>query len=407
MMGGVGETARKGEEQTVRKLNAGFIALFMLTLGAALGWLALDDRQVSALENRSLTAFPVFSVSGLLSGENQDTLEKALGDHLPFSEEIRGAVRSAEAAVLEAEQRALYRMKPELADGYSQITEGYYAWHGDEHRIVEKPAERFSVPAGAERFAERINALSGVRRVLYWIDNSRSVNFDRPETSDAREKVRALYTCEESGVFRISGYEDYCRWFYQTDHHWNHLGSRRGYEEILALLKPGEEALPSGEEVSFPFVFNGSYARQTNRLCADEPFRIYHTSLPKMKVTLNGKRGTYGRMDAYLKGRYADEPLTNHYSSCYGGEYGEIVYDNGNEGRGNLLVIASSYSNPLNGLLASHFDRTVIIDPRYYAEWAGRAFDPAACVKEYGITDLLLLGDVRFFTEDLAEGDEG
>ena len=76
-------------------------------------------------------------------------------------------------------------------------------------------------------------------------------------------------------------------------------------------------------------------------------------------------------------------------------------------GKGILLLVASSYSNPINGLLASHFDRTYVIDPRYYAEWAGKEFDLEAYAAEKEITDLLLLGDIDFFLKDLAGEAEG
>lgn len=122
---------------------------------------------------------------------------------------------------------------------------------------------------------------------------------------------------------------------------------------------------------------------------------------------MNGKRGTYSRVDAYVKGRYTNDPLTNHYSSCYGGEYGEIIYDSGTSENGVLLLIASSYSNPINGLLASHFDRTYVIDLRYFKDWSGEAFDLEAYVSEHGVTDLILLGDIEFFLKDLAMPMEG
>ena len=89
-------------------------------------------------------------------------------------------------------------------------------------------------------------------------------------------------------------------------------------------------------------------------------------------------------------------------ANCYGGEYGEIVYDFGTEGNGTLLMIASSYSNPINALIASHFDRTVVVDPRYWEKWTGESFDPAVCVTRAGADTVLLLGDIRFFTADLA-----
>ena len=386
----------------MKRGDAIWILLAALSLSAVLFALT-DRRETSALENRSLTPFPRFSAQGFISGETQDQLEKALGDHLPFSEEIRGTVREAQAGVLRLQQDAIYGAFPALRDHYTQIAEGYYSYAGDAHRIVEKPAWDGTVPEGLRAFAERLKTLSGVHQAVYWIDNSRSISFDAPEeTAGAREAVLGLFSGADKGVFSFDGYEEYCRLFYQTDHHWNADGSYRGYTEILELLRPGETPVPAAEEIVFPMVFNGSYARQTNRLCADEPFRIYRFELPKAAVTLNGRRGTYGRMDAYLKGRYSDEPLANHYSACYGGEYGEIVYDTGRTGNGTLLVFASSYSNPINGLLASHFDRTVIIDPRYYAQWAGTEPDPERLVREYGVTDLLLLGDTEFFLKDLA-----
>ena len=113
--------------------------------------------------------------------------------------------------------------------------------------------------------------------------------------------------------------------------------------------------------------------------------------------TLNGKRGTYGRLKAYLSGRFSSDPLTNHYAACYGGDYGEIIYDFGTEGKGNLLLIASSYSNPINALIASHFDRTCVIDLRYYESYAGHPFDASGYIQEHPVDTVLYLGDIRLF----------
>lgn len=391
----------------MRRRNAGTVALFALTVAVALFFVFTDRNTVSELENRTLTGFPRFTFETFLSGDFQDQLEDALGDHMPFSGEVRGAVRGADAGVLRFLQGMIYRAAPELRNNYTQIAEGYYSYAGDAHRIVEKPAPVTELPEGLKAFAEKTERLTGVRRFLYWIDNSRSVSFDDPEISVGREEVFALFPGAARDAFAFDGYAEFCQWFYQTDHHWNREGSYRGYTEILRMLRPEETPVSVGEEITVPVIFNGSYARQTSLLCADEYFGIYRFDLPKTAVTMNGKRGVYGRTDAYIKGRYASEPLTNHYSGCYGGEYGEIVYDNGTSGRGVLLLVASSYSNPINGLLASHFDRTYVIDPRYYAEWAGETFDPEYYAREHDVTDFLLLGDIEFFMKDLSGAAEG
>lgn len=386
-----------------RQLAAGaFILLFAVSVVLFLLPAAFGGQEISALENRTLTAFPALRAETFLNSSFQNDLEDALGDHLLGSEAIRSLVRDGQAAALSAEQDILYALNPSLKTGYSQITEGYYAYNGDTARIVEKPSGSAEWEASLQSFADQISAIPGVRTCLYFIQNSRSVDFDRPENSGALyDWVCSFFPEAECASFSFTDYSDYCQWFYQTDHHWNNRGSYRGYCEIVRLMGLGDP-VAHGAETEFPFVFNGAYARQTSRLCADEPFRAYAFDLPKHTVTLNGKRGKYGRLDAYLKGRYETDPLTNHYANCYGGEYGEIVYDFGTQGKGNLLVIASSYSNPINALIASHFDRTTVVDPRYWEQWTGIPFDPALCAENAGADTILLLGDIRLFTSDLA-----
>ena len=383
-----------------------FLAVFVLSVCFFLAGAVFGKKETSVLENRTLTAFPELKAENLLSGKFQDQLEEALGDHMTGSEAIRGTVRDGQAAALRLMQSALYTMDPSLRSGYTQAAEGYYFYNGDPSRIVEKPAAEGTGEQHLQALADQVNAISGAKVYLYFIQNSRSVDFDRPEEGTALyDRVRAYFRTDGSAAFTFTDYEDYGKWFYQTDHHWNNRGSYRGYWEIIGMMGKGEP-LEAGEEIAFPFVFNGSYARKTGQLCADEPFRVYEMTVPKHTETLNGKRGKYGRMDAYLKGRYETDPLTNHYSACYGGEYGEILYDFGTEGKGTLLIIANSYSNPINALIASHFDRTAVVDPRYWEKWTGEPFDAAACAGQYGADTVLLLGDIQLFTGE-AEGEGG
>ena len=120
---------------------------------------------------------------------------------------------------------------------------------------------------------------------------------------------------------------------------------------------------------------------------------------------MNGKRGTYGHLASYIRGKVPEDNLRNHYAYCYGGDYGEIVYDFGDEGRGSLLMLVDSYSNPINGLIASHFDTTYVIDPRYYESWAGVPFDPESYLADHPADTLLMMGDILFFQG--ADGGEG
>ena len=65
-----------------------------------------------------------------------------------------------------------------------------------------------------------------------------------------------------------------------------------------------------------------------------------------------------------------------------------------------LLIVASSYSNPINALIAAGYDRTFVIDLRYYEAYANHPFDTAEYCKENDIHKILLLGDVNLFYVD-------
>ena len=142
-----------------------------------------------------------------------------------------------------------------------------------------------------------------------------------------------------------------------------------------------------------------AYARQTKELCADEPFTVYTYPTAKLNTELNGKRGVYGHQNLYAGNRFPTDNLRNHYAYYYGGDYGEIVLDNGKSRGRNLLVLADSYSNPINMLLASHFDRTCIIDLRYYAKDMGVEFDINDYIRKHEIDSLLIMGDIALFAD--------
>ena len=356
----------------------------------------------STAETRPLTTFPPLSFSAFVKGEFQQGFEDATADQYLWAEEIKGAVGATEQFIFGAEQGILAGLLPDDLLLYSQVADGYYHYGNDEHRIVERPAENAAETYDFSENAQWFNELSGVKKYVYLIRNSRVQDFSRDEKENSRvyENLCAAYGADGYGCFTARDYEDYCALFYQTDHHWNHIGADRGYREIMGLMGVDEANLfmPVNEVTYEDTVFNGSYAKQAQLTCADEPFSVYQYDLPKLKITLDGKKSTaYGNRKQYDAGKYNRDPNANHYALYYGGDYGEIVIDSGNSDRPNLLVVADSYSNPVNLLLASHFGKTYIIDLRYYEDYAGHPFCATEYVAEYGIDTVLMMGDAGLF----------
>lgn len=383
------------------------ILLFALPLLLLWGILFRGQLDRSDTENRTLARFPAFSVSAFLDGSFQDGLEDALGDQLLFSEQVKSGVQDGRNALTSLQKSLLYALQPSLSGGYSPIAEGYNHYRNEENRIVETPRDYLDCQEHLNRLAEAFRNHPGIPLYLYFIENSRVVDFDHPDRPDEPlSRIVEAFRPDGWDVFHVADYEDYKAKFYQTDHHWNAAGSYLGYQAVSRLLHPDlpEEALfKPVKTVELPVVFQGSYARQTHVLCADEPFTVSFFDLPAHRVTIQGKKGTYGHLSLYERGKVPTDPLRNHYAYCYGGDYGLLEYDFRQPDQGNLLLVASSYSNPINALIASGYDHTFVVDLRYWESWAGSPFDPAAFCTEHNIGTILLLGDAGFFFTDEAE----
>lgn len=387
------------------KKKPGRFAPFLLLAGCALPVLLMlmvpfrGQLSVSDAENRSLAQFPALTLEGFLSCDFQEQLEDALGDQYPFGEVLKSGLIMLQDRVYQAESKALMRLFPSAALSYTEIAKGYYHFGGDESRIVEKawPAEKYAL-AVVDRSAFYAEAEAPV--YLYFIRNSRAHDFmsNEEENSSVYQAVVDAYQPEASACFTAADYDEYVSLFYSTDHHWNHQGADRGYREIIRLLLGEEEkTIPVKEEVSFPVAFNGSYARQSGRMIGDDSFTVYTYDVKKAITRLNAKNGVYGHQVLYEKGRYPTDELRNHYAYYYGGDYGEIVIQTRNAEKQNLLILADSYSNPINGLIASHFNNTHILDLRYYERDLGVAFDLNTYIRDHDIDLVLLMGDITFF----------
>ena len=189
-----------------------------------------------------------------------------------------------------------------------------------------------------------------------------------------------------------------CGWFWTTDHHWNYKGAYQGYLDILSLLGSKDEPAVPKEEHRFPFIFNGSLAKKLKEPVSKEYFTVYlYDGIPSYTTYVNGKKKQHDGINAYLKGRYAQDTYTDHYSAFYGPNLGEVVYDTGNNDKPNILVITNSYGDPVNQLLTLHYGKVVTVNLKHYREDLNKDFDLGAYLDEYNINQVLILGDICLY----------
>ena len=208
-----------------------------------------------------------------------------------------------------------------------------------------------------------------------------------------------------NGNFSVSGlnfkdYDEFRKLFYKTDHHWNYVGSYQGYLDILDEMGIQNPYQPTGTFTHHEAFF-GSHARALRNYDFEEEFVVYLFNLPHFKTYVNGQAKPYGNHEKYISHDYTYDKNKNYYGEYYGDDYAEVIFDFNQSEKENLLIISNSYSNPINELLAAHFNKTFVIDPRGNVEFRAEEYVSAKSIDKI----VVILSDKLLTRDDINFGD--
>lgn len=365
-------------------------------IGAVLGILALGGgmaclfpREMNTYENRYAVQMPELTAEAYGSGTFQDGLESALADQLPKASALKKLYHLGTRGYVYELLSPLSQANPDT----------YFDYYGvsltDGCRLVYAPMALEDV---RDRLDERIAQIeTAVKTVdadfcLYYIEKDTDLNFETGARLGAYEYLASQLDLPMD-KFAVETPSDFYRDFYETDHHWNYLGSDRAYVELTKLLDCGEPLQPI-RSVTLDKTITGSKAASCGAHQLSEPFCAYRYDFPAMTVTLDGTPAEdYGQQEDFLNGQGG----FLSYSAFYGGDNGEAILDTGLD-RDNLLILGESYDNAVLKLLATHFGRTHAVDLRYYEALNGQVFDLADYVQTHDIDRVLLMGNIDYFT---------
>lgn len=402
------------EKKKITIINTIFllISLFII-FGFCIAIAIRGQKNESIIENRKLVKAPKFNFTSFLNGKYQDQLENSLTDQMILGQRIKQIMTSSKSEMIVNLQTKL-TAKLEDTESNENIkyipiagTDVYY--YGDSQYMVFKSLN-------LDENKEKINTIArsyqnhfkGIDSYFYLVNTSKSTDFNTVNENENEfltyiKKAFSNFKCDG---LKISSYNQYKDYFYETDHHWNYKGSYQGYKDIINLLLPGEEIIKPTETKTFDTYYYGSNARTTSIFTNKEKFTVYNFDIPKNTVYINGSKSTYGNKDMYYENRYSKEKGYNHYAAFYGSDYAEVIFDFNQPKKENLLVIAPSYSNAINELLASHFNKTYYIDLRHYEAKYGEPFNPEEYCKKNNIDKFLLLISIDHLTNGKFELDK-
>jgi hypothetical protein len=347
-------------------------------------------------ENRYANQVSAPTLSSYLDGSFQDSVEDALSDQVQLAEVMKKDYNTVSNKCLSVVFHRLVALHPNtyisLGDCYLYNQYITYAT-----RTLSDMTD--SLDQKAANLNRCFAAYPDVDFYAFYIEKDTDINFETGEKVGASDYMLDQLQLPDShkDIFRINSFEEFSDQFYETDHHWNYKGSYQGYLQLHSLLGITEPALEPTGTVTLSGSLSGSKALVTGTQgVLTESFTAYTYAYPSMSITVNGEPAEdYGDAAGFLDGSNTE---TLSYSSFYGSDNGETIFDTGNSDRENILVIGESYDNAILKLLASHYGRTYSIDLRNYESSMGESFHLKKYLEEHDIHKVLLIGNIDYYT---------
>lgn len=384
------------------------IMLLVVVIFGAITFI-LPERTISDLESRSVHRYSQLDIENFLNGSYQYNLELVLLDQIVGSDEIRlGYHRIIESTPtlglydkmcanrylylgVTSETRAVFNCEAlvYLPITMESLAQTILKDDVTKYQQLEKNVESYS----------KLNELAGVN--YYFVNDSQVFNFETGKRSIdypayMRENLRGRYNLSE---LTFDNFDEFKELFYKTDHHWNYKGSYQGYKDIAEMLNVDEELSAPVRTIESGLKSYGSHAKMIRNEDYPEDFTMYVFDLPEHKTFLDGEPGVYGRQEKFIAGDYDGYNTRHLYGDVYGADYGEIIFDFARPEKENLLIIANSFSNAVNELIAQHFNKTYVVDLRHYENAFGKPFNAAEYLAQNNISKVLFIMNSDFITD--------
>ncbi len=336
-----------------------------------------DKKEFSENEFRYLTMFPEFSMDKLFKGIYREELENYTTDQFPFREEWVSL------------KTKIYKLS-----GQDMINDVYLA--KDNYLI--------------NRFKNNINQDKIINVLNEFQSNNPNLNIEillSPTATSIYEEKLPKYNINKSEKDMINYYYKHLNFktiniyntlnkeknnyelFYKTDHHWTSYGAYFAYQEYCLNNNINYYNLDELNITKVSDTFLGTlYSKVfTNKIYDD----IYKINVNNYDVTLKYLDKTTN--DFYQK-KYLQEK--DKYSYFLGPNEPIIeITNNKLDDNSELLIIKDSYANSFIPLIANHYQKIIVIDPRYYN------LKISDYIKDHNIKNVLFLYNINNIDTDI------
>ena len=359
--------------------------VYILIACIAILSLVIPDRTFSESENRTLAQAPKLSAASVRSGAFFSDLSAYLQDQLAGRDGWMSARLQEEKLVGRRQSGDVYLGRgsyllesPAVPDQQkiersTSMIEAFAEANPDLHMVMGL------VPCASAVFPELLPKGAPVRNQLADINAAASMLEGKVSFVDL---YGPLHGDTENQVF------------YRTDHHWTSRGALDAFRAMEAEL--GISGNDTYESLTVSGSFEGTLSSQTGSHTARDTIEVFLPGDKELKY-YTYYADSQERITSLFVSSKLDEK--DQYQVFFGGNHPMIeIRTTADTGR-NLLLFKDSYANSFVQFLVPHYDRIVMIDPRYYYE------NVSALINSEGITDVLFLYSMNIFAQDSSLAD--
>ncbi|WP_313232944.1 DHHW family protein [Tissierella praeacuta] len=335
-------------------------------------------RVFSSKENRYLQEFPKISLDNIISGKFSKDFETYTTDQFIYRDNWIGLKTIADLSLLKKDNGRVYFGKEDyLFDIDKKVDKGQLDENIQNINIFLDKMNKHNIPVTSILVPSKSTVLNH-QLPLYApiIDESHIV--DKLESSfNGKMEIISLVK-----VLSEKSNEDI---YYRTDHHWTTKGAFYSYKYYMEVI--GENPLKEEDfiirTVSNQF-FGTNYRKANFYLGKPDDIYIYEPKdNVKYDIKINNKEEVHSLYDeTYLN-------KTDKYSYFLGGDKSLIEIETSVKNKKTLLVIKDSFANSFIPFLTNHYEKIVVIDPRYFN------MEIEGFVKEKEIDEVLFLFNIK------------
>ncbi|MBR2577937.1 MAG: hypothetical protein IKE38_03300, partial [Erysipelotrichaceae bacterium] len=275
-----------------------------------------------------------------------------------------------------------------LSDSVVEINDGYLI-----HNIVEYNDEQLTL---ASQRGYNVNEFDkkypDVRTYVYFATRLEEM---LNEESEYRLLCRENYLMQLNSnisysALEINSVKDHQKYFYKSDDHWKASGAYKAYCDVIDMISKDYDLGEIKEierEAVYDHEFKGNISSQIGMVGNSDHLEDYFLKdMGSFEYYANGELIDIDQVkENYIAN--GNDTVYSDYDLYFGDNYFLREFDFHQEDRPNLLIFSDSYINTNMSWIASHFNKTIIIDLRTRPE----DFDLDHYIEEYDIDVALIL----------------